>query len=242
MLAFSDHRLGESLLATPLQWLSASPVLAYNLTFLATFPLSALAAHWLIVVLTKRHDSALIAGLAFGFCPYRIAHLPHLELLAAFGMPAALAALHRYMETRRRRWLTLFAVSLAVQGFCSSYYLIFFSILLGLWLLWFMRPGDMHVLIAILTAGACVVLALMPVAIGYSRIHGDYGFARPFDEIVQLSADATPYLTAHSTLKLWGWTSRWAKSEGELLPGRHHRGACDSRRDRRLAPAAAKVR
>src|SRR3989442_14839237 len=35
-LAYSDHRLGESLLATPLQWLGASPVTSYNLTMLAT--------------------------------------------------------------------------------------------------------------------------------------------------------------------------------------------------------------
>src|SRR5688572_16118710 len=35
-LAMSDHRLGESLIATPLQWLGFSPVEAYNLTLLAT--------------------------------------------------------------------------------------------------------------------------------------------------------------------------------------------------------------
>src|ERR1700681_2090660 len=36
-MALSDPRLGESLLATPLQWLGCSPVTAYNLTLLATF-------------------------------------------------------------------------------------------------------------------------------------------------------------------------------------------------------------
>src|SRR4029453_3300257 len=53
--AFSDHRLGESLVATPLQWLGASPVTAYNLTLLVTFPLCALAAYWLAFTLTNRH-------------------------------------------------------------------------------------------------------------------------------------------------------------------------------------------
>src|SRR4051812_12396868 len=107
-LAFSDPRLGESLIATPLQWLGCTPVTAYNLTLLATYPLCALSAHWLGFVLTKRHDAAAIAGLAYGFCPFRVAHLPHLELLAGFGMPAALAALHLYLDTRRRRWLAVF--------------------------------------------------------------------------------------------------------------------------------------
>jgi hypothetical protein len=219
MLAFSDHRLGESLLATPLQWLGASPVTSYNVTLLAMFPLSALAAHWLGFVLTKRHDAGAIAGLSFGFCPYRFAHLPHLELLAAFGMPAALAALHRYMDTHRRRWLVAFAVSLVLQGLCSSYYLVFFSILLGLWLLWFVRGEDVRSLVGILIAGGCALVALLPVIVGYSRIHAYYGLARGFSEIVSLSADVMSYLTAHMTSLLWGWTARWAKPEGELFPG-----------------------
>jgi hypothetical protein len=219
MLAFSDHRLGESLLATPLQWLGARPVTSYNITLLAMFPLSALAAHWLGFVLTKRHDAGAIAGLSFGFCPYRFAHLPHLELLAAFGMPAALGGLHRYVETRRRRWLVVFAVSLVLLGLSSSYYLVFFSILLGLWLLWFTRLDDARTLVGILIAAGCALVVLLPVIFGYSRIHAYYGLARPFYEILNLSADVTSYLTAHTTSLLWGWTARWAKPEGELFPG-----------------------
>ena len=218
-LAFSDPRLGESLIATPLQWLGCSPVTAYNLTLLATYPLCALAAHWLGFVLTKRHDAAAIGGLAFGFCPFRVAHLPHLELLAAFGMPAALAALHLYKDTRRTRWLVVFALALIVQGLCSSYYLLFFSVILGLWILWFLRRGDARMLLGILLAGGGAMVALLPLALGYSRIHAYYGLHRFFDEILRYSADATSILTAHATVMLWGWTARWAKSEGELFPG-----------------------
>ena len=98
-VSFSDHRLGESLMATPLQWFGLNAVTASNLTLLATFPLSAVAAHWLAFTLTRRHDAAILCGLAYGFCPYRIAHLQHLELLGGFGMPAALAALHHYRDT-----------------------------------------------------------------------------------------------------------------------------------------------
>ena len=54
MLAFSDHRLGLSLIASPLQRLGANPITAYNIVFLATFPLCALSGHALGWVLTKR--------------------------------------------------------------------------------------------------------------------------------------------------------------------------------------------
>ena len=110
-VAFSDHRLGESLMATPLQWFGLNAVTAANLTLLATFPLSALAAHWLGFTVTRRHDAAILCGLAYGFCPYRIAHLQHLELLGGFGMPAALAALHRYRDTSEWRWLAVLSAA-----------------------------------------------------------------------------------------------------------------------------------
>ena len=218
-LAFSDPRVGESLIATPLQWLGLNAVAATNLTFLATFPLSAIAAHWLGFVLTRRHDAAAIAGLTYGFSPFRVAHIPHLELLAAFGMPAALASLHLFVATRRRRWLVVFSLALVVQGLCASYYLLFLSVLIGIWLLWFLRPRDLRLLPAIMAAGACAVAALLPLMLGYARIHAHYGFRRSFREIVLFSADATSLFTAHDRMLLWGWTGRWARAEGELFTG-----------------------
>ena len=38
-LAFSEHLLGVSLIATPLDWLTGNPVVAANLSRLLTFPL-----------------------------------------------------------------------------------------------------------------------------------------------------------------------------------------------------------
>jgi len=188
-MAFSDPRLGESLFATPLQWLGCSPVAAYNLTLIATFPLSALAAHWLGIVLTGRHDAATVAGLAYGFCPYRIAHLPHLELLAGFGMPAALAALHRYRDTLHWRWLIVFSVALVVQGLCSSYYLLFFAVLLALWLVWFTRAQDVRAFLGIGSAGACALVMLSPLVLGLARIHRYYVSAHGPRELVALGLD-----------------------------------------------------
>src|SRR5258708_6761805 len=218
-MALSDHRLGESLLATPLQWLGCAPITSYNITLLATYPLSALAAHWLGYVVTKRHDAAAICGLAYGFCPFRVAHLPHLELLAAFGMPAALAALHRYVETRERRWLAVYASALVLQGLCAGYYLLFFAVLLGLWILWFVRWRDLRAILEIFAASAVAMAVLSPIAVGYAKIHSLYGLRRTLNEITALSADLSAPLTASPLLTLWGWTARWTRSEGELFPG-----------------------
>jgi hypothetical protein len=218
-IALSDHRLGESLLATPLQWAGASAVTAYNLTLLATFPLCALAAYWLGFVLTGRHDAAFLCGLAYGFTPYRMAHIGHLELLAAFGMPAALAALHRYDCTRQRRWLAAFTAALTLQTLCSSYYALFFVIVLALWMVWFLRWTDWRAAIGILIACTCAVIVVAPIGVGYWRLHAQQALSRTFIEIQTYSADLSSFVTASPLMALWGWTAAWNGPELQLFPG-----------------------
>ena len=132
VLSFSENLLGLSLISTPLHWLGAGPQAAYNVVFLLTFPLSALGAYLLGYELTKRHDAAFIAGLLFGFAPYRIAHLPQIQSLASFPMPFALLGLHRYLRDPRPKWLALFAAGWFLQGLCNGYYLLFFSVFVGI--------------------------------------------------------------------------------------------------------------
>jgi hypothetical protein len=140
VLTFSEHLLGLSLIATPLQWLGAGPQVAYNVVFLLTFPMCAMGAYLLVLEFTGRRDAAFIGGLLFGFAPYRIAHLPQIQSLAAFAMPFALLGLHRYLKDPRPKWLWLFGVSWFLQGICNGYYLLFFSVMTGMWMLWFVSP------------------------------------------------------------------------------------------------------
>src|SRR5688500_5665254 len=86
-LAFSEHLLGVSVLATPLYWLSGSTLTAYNVTFLLTYPLCGLAMYALAYRLTRSVGAAFLAGLAYAFAPYRASQLAHIQLLAAFYLP-----------------------------------------------------------------------------------------------------------------------------------------------------------
>jgi hypothetical protein len=219
-LAFSDHRLGLSLIASPLQWLGFSPLTAYNVVLLLTFPLCALGGHALGFTLTKRHDAAAICGLAYGFNPFRIAHLSHLELLAGFAMPAALAALHMYLRDRRPRWIVAFGVALFLQGLCATYYLVFFAVLLVLWVLWFVRPREWRTAVAVGVAGAAAAVALLPIALAYVHIHHYYGFTRTLAEVETFSADVSSLWTASPILRLWGWTMHFnPTAERQTFPG-----------------------
>ena len=219
-IAFSDHRLGLSLLASPLQWLGCGPITAYNVAWLATFPLCALAAHALVLTLTQRQDAALIGGLAYGFNPYRVAHLAHLELLAAFGMPLALAALHRFANDRRSGWIGILAMALVVQGLCTTYYLMFFCVFLALWVLWFVRVPEWRVGIAILAGCLASAVAIGPILLGYWRIHQHYGFARILPEVLFYSADVSSLFAGTTLLSVWHRTASINPSpELQLFPG-----------------------
>ena len=78
-LAFSEHLLGQAPIAAPLIALSGSALLGYNVTLIATYIFSALGAHFLGYTLTRRHDAAFVAGVAFAFAPYKLAQIPHIR-------------------------------------------------------------------------------------------------------------------------------------------------------------------
>jgi hypothetical protein len=98
-LTFSEHLLGLSVIASPIYWLTSDAVVTYNSTLLLTFPLCAAAMYALVFRLTGSAAGAFVSGIAFGFAPYRIPQLPHIQMLATFWAPLALLGLHAYIET-----------------------------------------------------------------------------------------------------------------------------------------------
>lgn len=215
-MALSETFLNLWPLSTPMQWAGASAVLTYNVMYLLSFPAAALAAHALARRLTGRHDAAFVAGLAFGFAPYRAAQMPHLQTLWSCWMPLGLLFLHRFLDTRRKSNLILFGFCWLLNGLATGYFLFFFAALVGLWMLWFARTLRDWAWIT-----AAIVIASLPMApllMGYQRFQSAFGLARTMQEIEFFSADlsavwaTTPYV----------WPHRWTLEpgpEGELYPG-----------------------
>jgi hypothetical protein len=94
-LTFSDAIPLLGFAAAPGIWLGVSPVVAYNLLVLLSFPASGLAMYVLARTLTASRLAALVAGMCFTFQPYRIAHFAQIELLWTCWIPMAFLALHR---------------------------------------------------------------------------------------------------------------------------------------------------
>jgi len=237
-LTFSEHLLGVSLLASPISWITGNALTAYNLTLLLAFPLSGLAMYALVWRLTRQPAAAFLAGLAFAFAPYRIAHLPQIQVQMVFWAPLALLGLHGFLEARlkagptyddmsrghlqvaRWRWLPLYAICWLLQGASNAYFLVYFSILVGLWALWFIvarkRWRDLGVIAA---ATALASVPLIPVLYRYLSTLGDLGLNRNLGEIASYGADIAGLLCAPLALTFWGWLHVACGPEGELFAG-----------------------
>ncbi len=216
-MALSESLLGLAPLTTPLQWLGLSAVTAHNIAFLLSGPIAALAAYLLATRLTPRRDAAVIAALAFGFTPYRIAQLSHLQVLWACWMPFALVALHDFVSTGKTRSLVWFAACWMMNGFTNGYFLAYFPVLVGCWMLWFVRRWQFAWKIGV--AAMLGSLPWLPLLLGYRVRQDAMGLSRGINEIRQFSADFSSIFAGSSRAWL---SSHWTLPpgpEGELYPG-----------------------
>jgi hypothetical protein len=219
-MAFSEHLLGLSVITTPVIWLTGNPLLGYNVAFFLSFPLCALSAFFLTYSIVRRPDCAFVSGLAFGFAPYKMAQFAHVQVLSAYWMPVALAGLHRYFQDRRPRWLVLFAAAWLMQALTCGYYLIYLSVLIGLWLLWFAGGREKWMDLARVVLAWLVAAALMaPVLYGYWKFQRAYGMRRGPDEIIAFSADVASIFKASDNIRIWGWLNVVDHPESSLFPG-----------------------
>lgn len=228
-LAFSEHLLGLSVIATPIEWLTGNPVASYNLTMLLTFPLCGIAMYALVYRLTRSAGGAFVAGLAYAFAPYRISNLPHIQMLAAFWAPLSLLGLHEFVRLEpdstnklqdRLKWLVLFGAAWALQAAANGYTLVFFSVLVALWVLWFVViPRRWNDLMWIGLATVVAALPLAPILYKYVTVHAYHGFERSLGEMRTYSADIAAVLCAPTPLSFWGWIRVACRAEGELFPG-----------------------
>ena len=217
-LALSDPRLGVSLLTMPALW-AGLPVLAYNIAFVLSFALSALAAHALVFSLTRSHSAGIVAGCAYGFAPFRAAHLSHIEVLSSYWMPVAMLGLHRWTAVGSRRALIVFVTAFALQGLFCAYYLPLFGVLVAAWLVWMVAGrAPLGRVLGALWGTVIAAALLTPVLVPIAAVHRALGLVRRTDEVEMFSADLSGLWSAAPELRLWP-SHPAANTEGYLFPG-----------------------
>ena len=223
-LALSEHLFGQTLQILPIYWLTGNVILCYNLLFISTFALSAFGTFLFVRDLTGNARAAFIAGLIYGFLPYRIASVPHLQVMSSQWMPFALFGINRFISTGSKKALAGGTAALVMQNWSCGYYLLYFAPLVPLfaihrmWSLGTLRTGRTW---AFLIAAAAATLVLtLPFLWPYRQAQQVFGFERPMGEVYYFSANLWSYLTASENVRLYGQVLRaHPGSEQELFLG-----------------------
>ena len=223
-LAYSEHLVVPSALALPLVAATGNVVLSYNVLLLSSFFLSAFGVFLLVRDLTGHTAAAFLAGLFYGFSPYRVDQLPHLQVLSSQWLPFALLGLRRFVASGRPLPLALSALALVAQGLSCGYYVLYFLPAAGIYaafeLLRQGRDRDPRRILGLALAAAAVSAVTLPFLLPYREINRLGLLVRHRSEVELYSADILSSLTAPENLRLWGGVlNAYRRAEGALFLG-----------------------
>jgi hypothetical protein len=221
-LTFAEPLVTPALLAGPLYVLTGNPYLAYNLTLLLFWAASGWAMYAVTYGVTRCHPAAVAAMLVFTVAPPRIQYVVEFQMEMMFGLPLAVYAFVRYLETQRARFLVAFLVAFWLQAIAVWYFAVILgsglavlalSYALRHWSGW--RPRTM-----LASAGGMVALglALAPIAWPFFVTRAELGLERGIEDAVRRSADVLSYVSTEGIWLEKFWPIRRGH-ETSLFPG-----------------------
>jgi len=219
-LAYSEHLFTQSLIALPLLLITRNPVFAYNFCLLFSFFTSGLGMFFLARYLTRSSYAGMVSGIIFAFSPFMFAHMGHLQVITAGGIPLAFLYLHKFFRHEQYKHLLLFSLFFLLQVLANGYYALFLSLFAGLYFLVYLITEKRYTAFKFWTKTAVFMLIVAAVAGPFFRqyflVRKEMGFVRKMGE----HANLTSFLATSPLNRLYGdLTSPFLKPEGELFPG-----------------------
>ena len=206
-LAFSEANLVAGVLAIP-AWLitGGNPYAAYNSVVLLAFAMAALAAYFLARTVGASRFGSAIAALVYGYSPYMLAHIPHIQLLMTFGPALSLAMMHRFVAQPTTQRAVALGLTLSLTGLACAYYGIFSGLVVSLGLLWFAGADghwrQWHYWARSVLAAAIVLVVIFPFFVPYLSVR-EAGFGRSLDEARLFSTIGRAYLASAVHVHAW---------------------------------------
>ncbi len=200
-LAFSEPLIVPAVTtAAPIYALSGNPILAYNITLIAFQALCGWAAYYATRRITGSDVGAVIAGIVYCVSPFRTGYYNFLNIHLSFAVPLAFLSFSLFLEKQESRYLLWTLILVWLQAVTIWYGGIPLALLLCLVTLGFLllRPRGWRVrtVTTALSGGACLVLALVPVALPYLRVAKDLEFVRSLQDVNNYRADLLSFLDA----------------------------------------------
>lgn len=206
-LAFSEANLVAGALAIP-AWLisKGNPYAAYNSVVLMAFAFAALSGYFLARTIGANRFGAAVAAIVWGYCPYMLAHIPHIQLLMTFGPALSLAMMHRFITTPTTGRALALGITLSLTGLACAYYGIFSGLVVSIGVLWFAVVDGLwrrwQFWVRAVLAAVVVLVVILPFFLPYLSVR-DEGFGRSLDEARLFSTVGRAYLASAVHLHAW---------------------------------------
>ena len=224
-LAYSENLVTGALVAAPVAVFTddtnPNPIVLFNAVLLGAFMLTGAATFVLAYDLTGDRLASILAGGLFAFAPYRFAHIPHLQLQLAFGIPLSLFFIRRLVMseagTSTRYAAVGFALSAAATFGSSVYYAVFLASIAPLVALteiyWLPRLRCRKAIGRLSLAGIGAIVLTLPLALPYlDKLEG--GTVRSLEAASHFSAGVTEYVSSFSRVHAF-----LPKAAEPLFPG-----------------------
>jgi len=206
-LAYSESNLGAGALAVPIYWTTRNVYAAHNVVLLLSFAVAGLGMYYLVRALTSDGRAGAASGIAFAFCPYLSAHLPHMQLLWTAGLPFSALMFHRLADRPGAGRAAALGAVIAAQAYFCGYYAVFVALIVGLSTLtiaWTRGQWpNARYWTAIGIAAATAIVAALPVTLPYFAHQQATGFARSLDAARQFSSGWRAFLTSPAYAHAW---------------------------------------
>src|SRR5947209_3676469 len=222
-LAYSENLTAVALLMLPFHLLGAAPLTAYNIAFLVGFAMSGYGASVLARVCGRSLFASMVAGVFFAFCPFKMDHLSHIQIIWSGFLPLMFAALFAYWRQPTTLRAVLLGAAFVMNGLTNIHWLLFGSFTLAVTIVFLaiVEWRDWKMLLGVIAAIAIASALLLPFLIPYRVVSKAYGMKRSPDEVAFYSATWEDWLFATPRNLMYGHIPKDADSHAErkLFPG-----------------------
>lgn len=181
-LAVTENLVGWQVFYYPLRAIGIGVPAAYNTVLLLSLLISGIGGALLARRLGATRWGAAVAGIIFGYGPFHLNSLMHIQTMAVCWTPFALLFLDRYMERPNPRDGIGLAASFVMTVLSCVYFGVFITLILPLYvfLAWIFGRYKLSrgVVGRLALIGISAAVAVAPIAIPYVRFaveHGRYG-------------------------------------------------------------------
>lgn len=222
-LAYSENLVAIALLSFPFYFFGAAPLLVYNIAFLLGFAVAGYGMSVLARVCGRSLFASLVAGVFFAFCPFKVDHLSHIQIIWSGFLPLMFAALFAYWRRPTTWGAVWIGAAFVMNGLSNIHWLLFGSFTLAITIVFLMLVDwrGWKTLAPVIASLALGSVLLLPFLLPYRAVSHKYDAKRSPDEVMFYSATWQDWLFATPRNLLWGHlaTDADSRAERKLFPG-----------------------